>query len=96
MTEIMPLNVLYDVTIRNLTNNQLAAIQNVIFNAVDFEREPKNDRAVEFAGTQHPTQIDMWDLKFYHLKPAVAHQLQGVLFQNKLYPVIIELKGYSL
>ena len=89
----MPPQVLYDLNIRNLTNSQLAAVQNVVFNNVQFEREEINNRPVEVTVTQHPAQIDMWDILFYHLKPNVVLKLQEALFKNKLYPVMYELKG---
>jgi len=90
---VMPPNVLYDVTFRNLTNEQVASVQDAIFSNVVFEREESNLRPVEVTINQHADQIDMWDLKFYHLKPSVALEVQGALFKNELYPVIIELKG---
>jgi len=82
---------LYDLTIRNLTGQQLAALQKVIFNSITFEHEPENDRPVTATITE--TQINMWDLKIYHLKPSVAAAIFNLLVTNQLYPVILEFKG---
>jgi len=88
---IMPLNMLYDITIKNLTTKQMGMVLKVICDNIQFEHELTNNRAVLIEGIQK--ELDMWDLKIYHLKPLVASTVIDTLIKNQLYPVIIELKG---
>ena len=83
--------VLYDLKFRNVTSEQIAEIQHVLFND---KKVFVSERPISMNIDQDPSPQNrhLWTLMIYHLKPKMMVRAQDLVIDKQIFPVMIESK----